>query len=65
MAKFTDNFERIPGVKKAVYIPNDLHLTIFYDEKIKRKVIKQRVMKKLDMLTNLRRSVETISFYGE
>jgi len=64
MVKFTKRFERIPGVKKAVYIPNDLHLSIFYDKKIKEDIIKAKVIREIDK-SNLERSVETLSFYGE
>jgi len=64
MVKFVKRFERIRGVKKAVYVPSKLHLTIFYDDKYKRADIKRKVLIELKK-SNLERSVDTISFYEE
>ena len=44
MVKFVKRFEKIRGVRKAVYLPNTLHLTIFYKEGFKRDDIKRKVL---------------------
>lgn len=64
MVKFTKRFEKLKGVKKAIYLPNKLHLTIFYDEKYSSEDIKRRVISELRK-SNLEKSVETLSFYEE
>jgi len=64
MVKFTQRFERHKEVIKAVYLPNKLHLTIFYDENFDEAEVKRIVLKEIDM-ANLQNSVETLSFYGE
>ncbi len=64
MVKFVKRFEKIKGVRKAVYLPKTLHLTIFYKKRFKRKNIKVRVLAELDK-SNLKNSVETLSLYEE
>jgi len=64
MVKFIKRFEKIKGVKKAVYIPRKLHLTIFYKKRYKRDNIKRKVLAELRN-SNLENSVETMSFYRE
>ena len=64
MVKFTKRFEKIKGVVKVVYLPRTLHLTIFYKRRFKRKNIKKKVLVELEK-SNLKRSVETLSFYEE
>lgn len=62
--KFISRFEKIKGVKKAVYIPSKLHLTIFYKEGFSEEEIKEKVIGKIRD-SNFENSVETISFYEE
>lgn len=62
--KFIERFEKLEGVIKAVFLPNKLHLTVFYDESVSEKIIKQRVLKEIDF-SAFSKSVETASFYPE
>ena len=64
MVKFTQRFEKHKEIIKAVYIPNKLHLTIFYDKNFDKLKVKRIVLKEID-ISNLQNSVETLSFYGE
>ena len=64
MVKFTERFESIDGVKKAIYIPNKLHLTIFFNSIFNVGSIKKMILDELDK-SNLRGSVETMSFYED
>ena len=62
--KFIERFEKLAGIIKAYYLPNKLHLTIFYDESVQEEIIKKRVLKEIDF-SAFNRSVETLSFYPE
>lgn len=64
MVKFTKRFERHKEVIKAVYLPKKLHLTIFYDDNFDEDEVKRIVLKEIEN-SNLKRSVETLSFYSE
>ena len=64
MVKFTERFEKIPNVKKAVYLPNKLHLTIFYKEGADLDLVKARVHSASQDF-NFGQSIETVSFYPE
>lgn len=64
MIKFTQRFEKHEEVIKAIYIPQKLHLTIFYDESFDKGDVKRITVNEIDR-ANLRNSVETLSFYPE
>ena len=64
MAKFIERFEKISCVKRAVYLPNKLHLTIFHKDRCSRKDVQRKVFSEI-LKSNLDKSVETLSIYGE
>ena len=64
MVKFIERFEKLAGVIKAYYLPNKLHLTVFYNESVSKQLIKKMVLKEIDF-SAFNRSVETLSFYPE
>ena len=64
MVKFTQRFEKHKEVIRAIYIPQKLHLTIFYDESFDKRDVKRITVSEIDR-ANLRNSVETLSFYPE
>jgi hypothetical protein len=65
MVKFTERFEKHKEIIKAVYIPNKLHLTIFYDEKKSNEKEAKRIVLREIEDSNLHNSVETLSFYPD
>lgn len=62
--RFTKRFEKLDGITKTVFLPNRLHLTIFYDALQSADLIKRKVLKEIDF-SGFNRSVETLSFYPE
>ena len=62
--QFVDRFEKHEEIIKAVYIPKNLHLTIFYDEAKKEEDVKRIILMEIDK-ANLKESVETCSFYPD
>ncbi len=62
--QFVNRFEKHEEVIKAIYIPKNLHLTIFYDETYKEEDVKRIILIEIDK-ANLKKSVETCSFYSE
>ena len=62
--QFIERFEKIKGVEKAIYIPNKLHLTIFYKKDTDEQNIKRMVLSELNK-SNLNKSVESMSYYEE
>ena len=62
--KFIKRFEKLTGVIKAYYLPNKLHLTIFYNELVSKQLIKKIVLKEIEF-SAFNNSVETLSFYPE
>lgn len=64
MVKFTDRFEKHKEIIKAIYIPKNLHLTIFHDERFSKDKIRGIVWSEL-VNSNLMNSVDTLSIYPE
>lgn len=62
--KFINRFEKLDGITKAYFLPNRLHLTVFYDENQKKESIKAKVLSEI-YFAGLERSVETLSLYAE